>query len=198
MMPWMRAHGLGRDFLCVILAWPQGSSWTQTRLSDSALFVERDTFRVGHHVSCIGTSRHVSPRRDCVEFPFVRDATSASSAFTCVSYGISALYKLENPARSAVGTCTAARRRSAPERRAPCKRCMCTIPTKPKGPGSANSEVAPVHAKWRRVDRRSSGFGSPGSSRGAPGVTPKDARKTLKACGTSAELWACLLGNASL
>ena len=101
MMPWMRAHGLGRDFLCVILAWPQGSSWTQTRLSDSALFVERDTFRVGHHVSCIGTSRHVSPRRDCVAFPFVRDATSASSAFTCVSYGISALYKLENcPIRS--------------------------------------------------------------------------------------------------
>lgn len=96
MIPWMRAHGLGRDFLCVILAWPQGSSWTQTRLSDSALFVERDTFRVGHHVSCIGTSRHVSPRRDCVAFPFVRDATSASSAFTCVSYGISALYKLEN------------------------------------------------------------------------------------------------------
>lgn len=102
MMPWMRAHGLGRDFLCVILAWPQGSSWTQTRLSDSALFVERDTFRVGHHVSCIGTSRHVSPRRDvAVAFPFVRDATSASSAFTCVSYGISALYKLENcPIRS--------------------------------------------------------------------------------------------------
>ena len=65
MIPWMRAHGLGRDFLYVILAWPQGSSWTQTRLSDSALFVERDTFRVGHHVSCIGTSRHVSPRRDC-------------------------------------------------------------------------------------------------------------------------------------
>ena len=36
MIPWMRAHGLGRDFLYVILAWPQGSSWTQTRLSDSA------------------------------------------------------------------------------------------------------------------------------------------------------------------